>query len=415
MRVILLFALFFASLSAASAQEIRRAEYFFDTDPGPGNGTPLSVAFPAYNVFLENNVTTSGLIAGNHILYIRTCTSDGIWSLSEGRAFTIVPSIIAAEYFVDTDPGVGNGTSISPGSVSDSLNWNFSFPTAGIAPGSHLLYVRTRSSAGVWSLSEGRAFTVVPSIIAAEYFVDTDPGVGNGTSISTGSVSDSLSWNFSFPTAGIAPGSHLLYVRTRSSAGVWSISEGRAFTIVPSIIAAEYFVDTDPGVGAGNTLTIATPADSVNTTFTIPTTGLPAGTHRLYIRTKNSEGVWSLSEPRIINLSTDPGLTVKLFIEGFYLGAGQMAAVLDPDNRPQVCDSITIALADTVPPYNILSSSSTVIYTDGSVQLVYPTEYFGRSYYVVIRHRNTIETWSKYPVSLRNNMVLFDFTTAPLF
>jgi hypothetical protein len=207
----------------------------------------------------------------------------------------------------------------------------------------------------------------------------------------------------------------LLYVRTRSSAGVWSLSEGRAFTIVPSIIAAEYFVDTDPGVGAGNTLTIATPADSVNTTFTIPTTGLPAGTHRLYIRTKNSEGVWSLSEPRIINLSTDPGLTVKLFIEGFYLGAGQMAAVLDPDNRPQVCDSITIALADTVPPYNILSSSSTVIYTDGSVQLVYPTEYFGRSYYVVIRHRNTIETWSKYPVSLRNNMVLFDFTTAPLF
>jgi hypothetical protein len=278
-----------------------------------------------------------------------------------------------------------------------------------------LLYVRTRSSAGVWSLSEGRAFTIVPSIIAAEYFVDTDPGVGNGTSISTGSVSDSLSWNFSFPTAGIAPGSHLLYVRTRSSAGVWSLSEGRAFTIVPSIIAAEYFVDTDPGVGAGNTLTIATPADSVNTTFTIPTTGLPAGTHRLYIRTKNSEGVWSLSEPRIINLSTDPGLTVKLFIEGFYLGAGQMAAVLDPDNRPQVCDSITIALADTVPPYNILSSSSTVIYTDGSVQLVYPTEYFGRSYYVVIRHRNTIETWSKYPVSLRNNMVLFDFTTAPLF
>ncbi|MFM9056326.1 MAG: hypothetical protein ACKOQY_06510 [Bacteroidota bacterium] len=344
MRLALLLWLCCTCFLPVFAQEIRRAEYFIDIDPGVNNGNPIQVVSPAYNVFQSVAVPTAGLAHGFHIVYIRTCNAVGVWSLSEGRTFTVSPVIVAAEYFVDSDPGVGNGTSISPGSVADSVNWSFSLPTITLTSGVHLLYVRTRNSAGVWSLSEGRSFTVSPVITAAEYFFNTDPGVG-----------------------------------------------------------------------AGNALAVPVSTDSLHASYTIPTVGLLPGANRLYIRTKTSEGKWSLSEPRIIDLSSDPGLTVKLFIEGFYLGGGQMASVLDPVNRPHVSDSITIALADTLPPYSILSSIPTVLYTDGSVQLVYPSGFFGRSYYIVIRHRNTIETWSKSPVPLKNNMVLYDFSTGPVF
>jgi hypothetical protein len=32
----------------AFAQIVNNAEYFFDNDPGPGNGTPISISTPVY-------------------------------------------------------------------------------------------------------------------------------------------------------------------------------------------------------------------------------------------------------------------------------------------------------------------------------------------------------------------------------
>jgi hypothetical protein len=92
-----------------------------------------------------------------------------------------------------------------------------------------------------------------------------------------------------------------------------------------------------------------------------------------------------------------------------------MASVMDPLNRPEVCDSITIALADTVATYSTISSINTILYTNGMVQLIYQSSYFGRSYYLVVRHRNCVETWSKSPVNLTKNVVLFDFATGGPF
>src|SRR5687767_10171544 len=72
-----------------SGQTISRAEYFFDTDPGLGNGTTLAVPFPSDNVVFTPAISTSGLDPGYHVLFIRTKSSDGLWSLYEHQQFII--------------------------------------------------------------------------------------------------------------------------------------------------------------------------------------------------------------------------------------------------------------------------------------------------------------------------------------
>jgi len=108
---------------------------------------------------------------------------------------TQAQKIVAHEYFIDTDPGAGNGTSASfaaSDSVSESI---LSIPTAGLAGGPHALYIRYRDSLGKWGQSQPVYFTVTgiatpaesqsPRLVEGEYFVDTDPGAGNGTAAAT--------------------------------------------------------------------------------------------------------------------------------------------------------------------------------------------------------------------------------------
>src|SRR5215471_9504372 len=66
-------------------RSITRAEYFFDSDPGLGNGTRISNFGAADTVQFATNISTSGLSLGFHALAIRACDTTGIWGLSQTR------------------------------------------------------------------------------------------------------------------------------------------------------------------------------------------------------------------------------------------------------------------------------------------------------------------------------------------
>ena len=103
-------------------------------------------------------------------------------------------------------------------------------------------------------------------------------------------------------------------------------------------------------------------------------------------------------------------IQLKAFIEGFYLGNGQMIAVLDPLNMPLVCDSVTLDLVDSL-TYQIIGSQKDIISTTGNGQFYYPSLLPGRRYYLVLRHRNSIETWSKESFMFLTPATIFDFST----
>lgn len=289
----------------AHAQFITHLEYFFDTDPGVGLGTPLIVPVPADTITLNTTINTTGLAGGNHVLFIRSKLANGKWSLYEPREFHIRSSITAAEIFFDTDPGIGLGTSLPVAALVEPATYTNTIAATGLTGGNHVLFIRTKDEKGKWSLYQPRDFHVRSNIVAAEYFFDTDPGIGLATVLPVASLTEPALHTATIATTGLTGGNHILFIRTKDNAGRWSLYEPREFHIRSAIVAAEYFFDTDPGVGLATPLPVAALTEPATYTNTIAATGLTGGNHVLFIRTKDEKGKWSLYEPREFYVRTN--------------------------------------------------------------------------------------------------------------
>ena len=300
---------------AYTAPRITAAEYFFDKDPGQGKGTSVVVT-RGDSVNVTTSVAISSLTAGIHNIFIRTKDSSGHWSLYQGQQFyiqspVVVPSpsrIVAAEYFFDKDPGQGKGTAFTGVTRGDSVNVTSSLAIGSLPAGFHYVFIRSEDSLGRWSLYQGQQIYVQPPvvkpapsrIVAAEYFYDKDPGQGMGTSIPV-TTGDSVNITNVYSTGILATGFHNMFIRTQDSLGRWSLYEGRKFFISPTapatppsrIIAAEYFLDKDPGQGMGTPIAV-TKGDSVNVIANISTSTMGTGFHYMFVRTEDSLGRWSL-------------------------------------------------------------------------------------------------------------------------
>lgn len=108
-------------------------------------------------------------------------------------------------------------------------------------------------------------------------------------------------------------------------------------------------------------------------------------------------------------------LHIKAFLEGVYLGSGQMQPVLG-NNYPldfpsTACDSIQIELRSAVNPYLVVESATAILQTNGNAEIQIPATLLNAAYYIVLKHRNSIQTWSKIPVSISSADVWFDSTS----
>jgi len=321
-----IFSLFsFLLTGQLSAQNIKAAEYFFNTDPGIGAAKSLPVSTPSNTVSFNATIPTTSLNPGMHLLAVRVQNAAGQWSLMESRtvyissAQTVTTAITGAEFFIDNDPGLGAGTGLGISMPGHSVQFNAVIPVASLSPGFHTLAVRTRNANNEWSLFESRGFYIshaannAVSINAAEYFIDTDPGVGNGTALPVGTSGPTLSLTAMIPTATLTAGFHTIGIRVKNNKSEWSHFETRSFYIQPiagtmgAIAEAEYFVDSDPGVGNGTRLTIPTPGHSVaqNYLIEIPRS-TPNGKHWLAVRVKDANGIWSLFDVKEFDVAGYP-------------------------------------------------------------------------------------------------------------
>lgn len=222
---------------------------------------------------------------------------------ASGQGFT------KAEYFFDADPGVGSGITLStPVGTSDTINFSAGVSIAALSTGFHFMAIRILHNNGTWSLFEKRGFYVssaaidAANIVAAEYFFDADPGVGNGIATTIGVSAGAVNFTAVIPTALLA-GFHFLAIRTKGVDGIWGLYEKKGFYVsqstgdMPILTNAEYFFDADPGVGNANALTVNSPGNTFSQTFTVPVpNGISQGQHFLAIRIKDQSGNWGLFE-----------------------------------------------------------------------------------------------------------------------
>lgn len=314
--------------------KLTQAEFFIDADPGQGNGFVMAGTDGGIDEYFEEaagSTATGSYGLGLHTLSVRFRDSDGwgpvhtraIRVMAGGADFVETPAAISqGECYVDTDPGFGNGMALS--AIDGSLDELFedataAVPTGSLSLGSHTLFVRFKDASGNWSNSFQRAIDVTtagtkfvntgPRLSSAECFVDTDPGQGNGFALSgmDGAIDEYFEDIIGFfPTGSLSLGAHTLSVRIRQDDGFWGLPVSRTIEVTnagahvvlvqPSVAIAEYYIDTDPGVGNGISVTADDGALDEwyeNVSATITTAGLSEGPHAFGIRFKNNDGSWS--------------------------------------------------------------------------------------------------------------------------
>ncbi|MFC3811281.1 3-coathanger stack domain-containing protein [Lacihabitans lacunae] len=221
-------------------------------------------------------------------------------------------NITKVEYFIDVDPGVDNATNV-PITAGQAVTANFNFPVTSLSDGFHLLSIRAKNADNNWSATTYRPFvkfnlsvgsgSTPADIVAMEYFVDTDPGVGNGTAIPITAGQSVENVTFNFPVTSLTDGFHLLSIRAKNADNNWSATTYRPFvkfnlsggsgSMPADIVAMEYFVDADPGVGNGTAIPITAGQSVDNAMFNVDVIGLSNGIHLLSVRAKNANNQWS--------------------------------------------------------------------------------------------------------------------------
>ena len=284
------------------ADSLVYAEHFYDNDPGFGEATEFSISGTETTKTL--NLNTSALGSGLHGLNIRLRSAKGYWSLTKHIAFIKIRNdanqLVKGEYFIDTDPGFGNATSFLLGS-EDSSEHLIPIDIDALETGLHHLFFRTLDDNGSWSLSSAESFLKISTegnnLVRGEYFIDTDPGFGNGTSFLLGSE-DSSGHLIPVDLTSLSIGLHYLLIRTQDERGSWSISNRKAFLNVSrgseNLVETEYFIDDDPGFGNATSLPLPL-TDDTTFVMSVNVRDLELGVHTLFIRTRDSSGFWSIS------------------------------------------------------------------------------------------------------------------------
>jgi hypothetical protein len=72
-------------------------------------------------------------------------------------------------------------------------------------------------------------------------------------------------------------------------------------------------------------------------------------------------------------------------------------------------DTITVELGDTSAPYNVVSSLKIILHTNGNASVIFP---ISGTYYLAVRHRNSLATWSTNPITLSALPQIYDFSDA---
>ena len=320
---------------AIPAANINRLEYFIDTDPGFGNGTNVSITPGASvsDVFWTVDLTV--LANGFHNIFIRSRDDNGNWAITNKWLFfkDIIPSvnINKLEYFVDNDPGFGNGTNvtITPGANVADVFWTVDI--TGLTNGFHNIFIRSKDNTGNWSITNKWLFfkDIIPAanVNKLEYFIDNDPGFGNGTNVTITPGANIADVFWTVDITGLTNGFHNIFIRSKDNAGNWSITNKWLFfkDIIPSVNVnkLEYFVDTDPGFGNATNVPVTAGADISELAIPVNTSAFSEGFHTIFIRSKDNNGNWAItnkfgffneSRPVPLNIkkaeyyfNTDPG------------------------------------------------------------------------------------------------------------
>jgi hypothetical protein len=169
--------------------------------------------------------------------------------------------------------------------------------------------------------------------------------------------------------------------------------------------------------GTGMTLVTAVKFGTLAASFTINsdlqiTATVPAGAITSAITLESACGNVT-SAGSFTVLASTVTLNLRVLLQGFYAGGGQMSSALLNQGvagaSATETDSVTVELHSATSPFATVYSKTGILDLDGDGTFVFPAGASGNSYYIVVLHRNHLQTWSKDPVTFGTSTT-YDFS-----
>ncbi|HMQ69594.1 MAG TPA: hypothetical protein PKA90_11705 [Ignavibacteria bacterium] len=204
---------------------------------------------------------------------------------------------------------------------------------------------------------------------------------------------------------------------TPSASDITNIAAGQSSVNIvitgTSVSGSEFF---DPGADAGgpgyanhiaasisgsvtvNSISFDSPTQ---VTLNISTVGSPVGSKNITIT--NPDGQQTTGNNLINVTSPFVDLNLTSFIEGFY----------NSSSNSMVRDTMRVLLRNNFAPYAIVDSGKTYLTTSGTGTITFANASNGVDYYLQLKHRNALETWSKSPgQSFSGSVLNYNFSTS---
>jgi hypothetical protein len=179
---------------------VKQAEYWIGNDPGPGNGTPMEAvagSFKSSKADITTSIDISKFKPGKYPINVRSADVRGEWgspqviilpveepiygpavetlnigSPDESDAVMVTAvahsqdglNIAGAEWWIENDPGCGNGTPMVAvgGSFNSSIeDIRASIDVSKFKPGSYSINVRSKDIRGIWGIPQTSTLTVI--------------------------------------------------------------------------------------------------------------------------------------------------------------------------------------------------------------------------------------------------------------
>ncbi|MCD4744715.1 MAG: hypothetical protein K8R58_00270, partial [Bacteroidales bacterium] len=340
------------------------------------NGTSLPVTT---GLDIDENyvIDITSLSLGFHTIFFRVKDSDNIWSLTDKRdifkirlldAPPLDRDIVDLEYFFDTDPGFGNGTSLTI-TTGPNIDESYAIDITSISLGVHKLFFRVKDSDNNWSLTDVRNIFKIalpdpaplPDIVSIEYFIDTDPGFGNGTQLPV-TPGSSIDEDFVVDISGTDVGMHFLFLRVKDSDNNWSLVVLEPFCVR----GFQLYLEAAYNSAQGEMTTIL-----------------------------NDNGLLPLGQPYNSNPSAD----------WYYTGSESVPSIPDTNIvdwlliQARDANSVVNATSSTIKETKVvfLLKNGKIVDLDGTTPATF-TEQIENNLYVVIYHRNHLGVITAYPV-----------------
>jgi hypothetical protein len=304
-----------------------------------------------------------------------TLLTDNSWTAHSG-AGSFAPVITSPGLSYSSHAGSGVGNAVTLSGTGEDDNHTFTSISSGSVYASAMINVTSASAAGDYFFH----FAVTASTgYNARVFVKSAVG-GFVLGVCKTSTAGNIQWS---PTVLATGTTHFIVLK---------------YTLVTGATndKAELFIN--PAVGGTEPISADLSSVITDADFT--------AIDKICFRQSSTTPVVIIDGIRVgqswasVTPKSVPVLTLTSLIDGFYNGSSM------------VSDIVKAELHNSTTPYGMVDSVSQVLSTAGAGTFTFSTASNGTPYYIVLKHRNAVETWSASTVTFTSGAASYDFTTA---